>query len=1514
MAEYEGFTRLATSVQKDKQRVIGKLADHVREATASGMTPQDVVDTFDFPPTVKNPYRAVASIFLGEEFNVTMEKAYEIYPYLKAARYPDITDEELVNKLATSEDFPRATVTKETYEEKAKKVLADFPAFAKEREKVESIVEKERVRGRQSYEKQFKPVFKHQALRYLENEYFGKGNQRDLALHRYFNALWEAQFSDNPNAMKQAATQQYTADLEAEQLKREKMFERIIYQIDNSTEEEGFWERKRLSAKRAGYRVGANLSTMLETAHKGLRVAFDPWIALFDRDYLRRAEARERAVWEGIRWRHQKAESPELWRPELNALDGMTNALLENVPTYAFATGAAILGGIAGGPPGGKAGMYWVMSSAERAEIYGACRERGYSHEESLKRAAMGGHINGLIEVAIGGSSKYIPRVNVTKRIIGEGGSFSKNVLKEIFLEEIPQETITAMLSGNVPYKPDGTLDAEEAINQILLIARDAGFMSAFYGAVQKGTEGVARHKARLETGLSRKGYNQLEDTLHEAIARDEAKREEIRTGKAFPGQHKYSDDFYIKTALEKQMPIVSDDLQKHPFMLIRNTGEDRNKIPWHIKNFKDPEHNLEFKNYKKAFKRFTELTPKEQWTHSIYTMLEGLPPEVFEPLIAKSVPHTESLTHIDDATQYYLVEVGKNRYEVRDADTGKVFDGKGLNFEVKDIKTDKEFPNAMKLDDAKRAKAATNIATSTEDPMIQVHRFTKSRADNGAFVETYRPISDLTDIHKSRAEREVSAQEIVNNITGLRENLSIEFDESFVRGVKDPESGELIGGEIPDEIFNKIQKLPNMIEQGVSHEEIANVLREVIRIGQKYGEGTEANQFRNYIRSMIGKVKKNKRLHVKKEEDVKRPKPSKWHKVWDWAGGVTKDDFVTTAVQIFGKDHIPLVMQTINARTRASRLFEAMSQEILSIQSDLDITKDDKKEWSRNWRKEKRLDLVTVNLSGEEHNLTVAELMYLDLASRDTTLKQIMQREGVELPDLLIGSISENEMIDIHKVLAEKNPKAAKFVDRLHEFYMHSRGTVVNLAAEDMLGHDIITREAFFPDPRRTEKGQKTGPLPIKDIFSQTTEDIRKASHYAGIKPSMRLLNAMAHNKELTKKIQRAGKSRHLKRWKQQLDAMDKVSFPVNSDLERAITKLGANRARSILANGRIAILQAGSFQMYQNETDLRYMRPGKVPKELIESWDLWQYRKMGMGSIHSVASKDTIKKTFDGHGDNTDMILWPMHKVDLLITRQAATIAWHEMTDSTLTGKAKRYWDQVPQTPAELRKMGISSPEFQKAFHDRASYLMYTTQPMFFPESRNYYSQHSGPLLKEMARFRSFTDQLLRVNARNMALWQQGEISAYEAFGAIGRNMAWASVWYNGLKWAFKEMFGEDDEEYNFFLEVLISPISWIPFAGWTLKTSMQYILDEQGYGPASFSTITFDQATHVTRTGATLAKAAYLDWWQGEEKKAAKYWKRGMREAAKDVLVVYYGLPDYPVDWIWPEEKKKKKKPRF
>lgn len=1402
--------QLAAMNERDTMEKVNSLDGSIRQAITSGMPASEVVQNLNFPKSVQEPHQALISVALAAHYQITPERAYGMYGPLKEALYPDLNDEELVTKLFMAEKgtLPDSTVNEAHHRKVAEAAGKDFEQYQLERTEAEAGIDDDLrglIQSKKSFEEWSKPILKQRARQHIDDEWFGKGNQHDQQKMKYYDALFDA----NDAEERQIATDKYINNLKVIQQYRLKDIKRLEYQIENNTQDESFWTRKRLAAQRGKARGKGMLAKMGEVIVQGL-----DWVPRTEAGRLY-GEDKIKEFRTEMRQAYFQSTSPELWRPELNAWDGMTNALLENTPTMAAATVAAIIGGMAAGPTGAKMGVFFVVGAAESADIYPKAMENGFSVEEANVRSNIGFVINGLIEAAGGGITKYAPvsKKKVFGKLTKKGISLTKVVLKEL-MEELPQELTTTILTNDTPYKPDGTVDMDEVVNQILLLARDTAFMAGTYAGASKGMSSV--HKAFTKT--------------------------QVLTMDEYDVIGKYFED------------LLKD-------------GE-KAKVEGKVTN---------------------DLTPK-------------------------SPGQTEDLNTMKNSERFYIKKEGDNQYTLWDSDTGQQYAITG------ETVTEGNIENYVNIMDA---KDQANLNQSKDNPMTQLYRFTVARVANGETNPVYVNITKMLDGKSTHQQRMDSAEHLAEYVTDLKKNLiESHFDQDFIDKA------------IKDDLIEKIHLIPDLWKKGreivdktgVKHlafispaEKLnaVNELRQVMRFAQIWGEGKEADMKRNYIYSLIKKVKPNK-----KHKDVLSEKDAKQNKLawmWDMTLGTSKDDFITTLVHMFGNDHIPIAMKIINARTMATGFFEDMGHQLMQITVDLDITNQDKHDWSTALKGLTKPTLIDLSLGGENHQLTMSQIMFLNLSLRNSKHIKVIAEKGVAFPNYDIPPLSEEEMREVVRIL-EETPKAKAYVDAMEDFYIQVRGAIVNIGSQDMYGYDAVTADNFLP---LNQKGQD-GPMLLKDMFAQNTEDIRRAAHYTGIKPTTQLMESIIHSTEFKKSIQTAGKTKHLKRFQQEISAMEKSLHRASEELGKLITKIGANRARSILANGRIATLQAGSYQLYQNETDSRYMRGGHAPKEVYETWDLYRFRAEGMGSVHSVASNNTVRKMHLGKSSPLDFTMYPMHKVDLAVVRQAATIAWHEMTDKVLTGKARRWWKAMNINPHELK---IMSPEFIQVLHNRADYLASTTQPMFFPESRNLYSNSDNVMFRELARFRSFTDQLLRNNARAMALWRMGEISSREAFTDIARNIIFSTVWYNGLKWVFRSLLisslmgaekSEKEEEaelYRLFLNIILGPISQIPFIGWTMKTGIQSLAEDSGYGPASFSSITAEQLSHTANSMYTLAKAMKhsLSDKKGSEEKAERLWKKGMRGAAEDTLILFFGLPPWLVD-IVPEEKPKKKKSKY
>jgi hypothetical protein len=156
-------------------------------------------------------------------------------------------------------------------------------------------------------------------------------------------------------------------------------------------------------------------------------------------------------------------------------------------------------------------------------------------------------------------------------------------------------------------------------------------------------------------------------------------------------------------------------------------------------------------------------------------------------------------------------------------------------------------------------------------------------------------------------------------------------------------------------------------------------------------------------------------------------------------------------------------------------------------------------------------------------------------------------------------------------------------------------------------------------------------------------------------------------------------------------------------------------------------------------------------------------------------------------------------------------------------------------------------------------------------------------------------------------------GEISTREMAMNVGTNMVFATTWYNGLKWLVSEIFRDEDEESrDLLLDIMLGPVSNIPFIGWSLTTGIRNLAEDSGYGPAAISTISAEQIHHTMTTASNFAKAIKMELSgkPGSRKKAEKLYRKASKAAVEDLLVLGFGLPTWLAK-VMPEDEKTKAK---
>ena len=179
---------------------------------------------------------------------------------------------------------------------------------------------------------------------------------------------------------------------------------------------------------------------------------------------------------------HRALQEPEMQPVIENAFDKYFGGAVETGPFLGAALGSAALSGGATLPS--TIAGFLVAYGVEGNNIEQTALDQGKSLRDARIRGIVGGVINGGIEVIGGGPGKYLKKAALESTIkkLSKARYYSKRVLKtalaEGLREELPQEFISMVLGGDVPRKPDGSIDYYEIASRLV----DAGVMGTILG------------------------------------------------------------------------------------------------------------------------------------------------------------------------------------------------------------------------------------------------------------------------------------------------------------------------------------------------------------------------------------------------------------------------------------------------------------------------------------------------------------------------------------------------------------------------------------------------------------------------------------------------------------------------------------------------------------------------------------------------------------------------------------------------------------------------------------------------------------------------------------------------------------------------------------------------------------------------------------------------------------------------------------------------------------------------
>lgn len=193
-------------------------------------------------------------------------------------------------------------------------------------------------------------------------------------------------------------------------------------------------------------------------------------------------ESRE-TISEWARLMHRAMQEPEMQPVIENTFDKYFGGAVETGPFLGAAIGSAAL--TSGTSIPASVAGFLVAFGVEGNNILQTNLDQGRSERESRVRAFVGGIINGGIEVAGGGGTKYLKAAQLsTLKKLGKVRYFGKRVLHtaltEGLREEIPQELVGMILGGDPPRNPDGSIDYAATAMRLI----DAGIMGTMIGGI----------------------------------------------------------------------------------------------------------------------------------------------------------------------------------------------------------------------------------------------------------------------------------------------------------------------------------------------------------------------------------------------------------------------------------------------------------------------------------------------------------------------------------------------------------------------------------------------------------------------------------------------------------------------------------------------------------------------------------------------------------------------------------------------------------------------------------------------------------------------------------------------------------------------------------------------------------------------------------------------------------------------------------------------------------------------
>lgn len=1292
---------------------------------------------------------------------------------------------------------------------------------------------------------------------------------------------------------------------------------------------------------------------------------------------------------------HKATQSPDLMVLGVNQLDEMTNSFLQTAPYIGAAATAAFFSPDKLTP----FAIFFIAAGVEGSAIRQTALDNDFSEKSARFRAWLGGTTIGLIEASGGGVTKFNPK-NFIGRLRDYPGKLGKVALKEIFREELPQETVAMLVAGDIPYTDKGEIDWDEVVNRFMIIARDTAFTSAIIGS---GSSVIGEVQQWNRKNLLSKEMSQsFKDAVDFTIAQKQAEDAQIET---------------LAKELEKSLNLTPE----------RALRVAKKKLAFDAKQAaevaeKPPEAPPEAEGAVVEPK----LTPEEE-LKAIEATKED------DEVKVETVPEAENISElIDESPVFGVMEQPDGKYAVLDWNTQQEVmvdldkdraerEMAALNSgqsEIAKKRVRTELPTSQDIETLTHTQLLRNtfksvsrharkaVAQTTRD-IIRTHRnlamqarlslegmhitegqrnslarkiaSAKKDSDIRSLVATIEAIREIS-LHKKytaefnkirryvnkAARRRLSdggihykvyesLQSLLDNYTALSPKIlnSVKRTKKFLddmrETVADQSNVKYAEALIPKATMNKIDELVRTPITDLAAEELNQLnqsLKHYLSLNQTYTKlimNRKVQEARDFLNGAVATVK----LPIKPAKG-KRFKPQRgiFRSMLDAFTGIANDDMYTIATKIWGKFD-PISNMVMTGRRNQLGLTKKYTELLRGILDEHNITIDQLIKWSPNMhlilsgQRAKVLvgrgvDLHTIKIGGVDHQFTMAELMAFSLHSKNNYNRRRIVRNGVATKDESVGKLSKEEFQQMHDII-NNDPAARAFVDSLERFYKEQANDI-NKTSRKLDGLDIASVDNYFhveyegeggvigteyvrdaiidEEGRLKPRTSSNRPVLLRDVFEVISEDIRVISEFAGMTETIRMLRSLVNYTPFRERIKRDANAKHIMdRMDEELRSMQLSRQPAIKGIERAARKIEAGVAQAVLLNPRIWALQPFSAALYAIKTSFRYMRAIRVRlgeqfnKDLMNNWTLYWSRVEGIGAAKSVTSPSTIRRVFTGQGNLRDRAMVGLHKADQWGVSRAAQVTMAEMTDPQLYGRSLEWWQNYGTEPTSLE---YDTEQFWKAFNDRADYLVTLTQPMFFPESKSSYSNSNNPLVRTLARFRSFIDQIGRIIRRQMVMRRYDEVSRAEAVRNIGIAVASVSVVAAVIRHLFDLIAGKEKDKDDLLRETVTSPLAVIPFLGYPAKRIADAMLGGEGAAP-EFSAMPIMMIDNILRHSWQIAKGlnyAFDDEFiqsgpNRGEKKSTQFLKDGIQGTVSDYLTLR-GIPVRTIEQIewWKE----------